>query len=1124
MTDIADRRARDEALDAGGSFIIQAPAGSGKTELLTQRFLALLARVEKPEEILAITFTRKAAGEMRDRILTALESAAGDKTPAASHEALTLRLAREARRRDRELGWGVMHSPARLKVMTIDSLHAILSRQMPLLSGAGGALAIADRPASLYREAARRTLMRAGDDDSSGAAARSLLAHLDNRFDRAETMLTGLLARREQWLPRVAGPGRLTENERRQWLEGSIRRQIEAGMAVARRACPADVLSGLPPLADFAARQLEAEGAESPVLACRGLTVWPDADARTLDQWKGLTEILMLKSGKDWRKTVTRTLGFPAGGRRETLDMRALLGRLQGEHGFLGELRDIRSAPDWRYPEGQWEMLNRLLTLLPECAAELTVVMREQGSSDYVAVSAAAHQALSDGDAPTELALSLDYLISPILVDEFQDTSRSQVRLLNELTAGWEAGDGRTLFCVGDPMQSIYGFREAEVGLFLETRRQGRINEVPIESLTLEVNFRSDQGVVDWVNETLKAVMPDQEEPRLGAVTYVPAVAFHASGDAPPLVCHAFEEDDGSAEAACVAEVVAGIRGRDPEADIAVLVRARSHLEHIAPKLKESGIRFQAVDIEPLLERPAIQDLLALTRALAHLADRTAWLAILRAPWCGLSLGELLRVATDPTRTIWEQLQENASSKIGESSRRRLMRLVGTLARAMDEIGRRPLHRAVEGAWLELGGPATLADQAGLEDARRFFERLRGLETAGELDEIADIDTLFTDLYAAPDPDASSRLQLMTIHKAKGLQFDYVLLPGLHRITGGNDKQLLHWMEVPRSDGSADLLLSAVEERGAERDPLHNYLRLQEDKKSAFELGRLLYVAVTRARRQVHLFGSIRFPEDDDERPRAPVRGSLLELLWPHCERPFVESLRERAPPPYPRASRDAAYPRLADDWSLPAPPPPLDWESGRHIPATDESQVEYWWAGRAARAVGTVVHRMLERLADSGQDAWYAGRLLDERALWERMLAEQGLEGGTARDASERVMRALNGILNDETGRWILFGDHDDARCELPVAGIVEGGVVHAIVDRSFVDADGTRWIIDYKTGEHEGADLESYLDREIERYQPQLERYAGLLAALSPGQDIRVGLYFPMHGALRSWKPPAA
>ena len=108
-----------------------------------------------------------------------------------------------------------MESPARLKVMTIDSLHAILSRQMPLLSGAGGALAIADRPESLYREAARRTLMRAGDNDETGAAVRALLTHLDNRFDRAEAMMAALLARREQWLPRVAGPGRLSEAERR---------------------------------------------------------------------------------------------------------------------------------------------------------------------------------------------------------------------------------------------------------------------------------------------------------------------------------------------------------------------------------------------------------------------------------------------------------------------------------------------------------------------------------------------------------------------------------------------------------------------------------------------------------------------------------------------------------------------------------------------------------------------------------------------------------------------------------------------------------------------------------------------------------------------------------------------
>jgi len=198
MREPIDSSARRQALDVSGSYIVQAPAGSGKTELLTQRYLALLGTVDRPEEVLAITFTRKAAGQMRDRILAALEQEA--------HEAETWRLARAARRRDAELGWGIMASPSRLKVLTIDAFHAVLSRQLPVLSGAGGSLAVADRPVLLYREAARRALEAAGDPDEDGAAARDVLAHLDNRFERAETMLVNLLARRDQWLRR-APPG-----------------------------------------------------------------------------------------------------------------------------------------------------------------------------------------------------------------------------------------------------------------------------------------------------------------------------------------------------------------------------------------------------------------------------------------------------------------------------------------------------------------------------------------------------------------------------------------------------------------------------------------------------------------------------------------------------------------------------------------------------------------------------------------------------------------------------------------------------------------------------------------------------------------------------------------------------
>ena len=129
---IADQEARSRALDPSTSFIVQAPAGSGKTGLLTQRFLVLLASVDAPEEIVAITFTRKAASEMRQRILQALERAGSDQPPERDHERRTWKLARHALVRDKALGWQLLDNPARLRIQTIDSLCTALARQMPI--------------------------------------------------------------------------------------------------------------------------------------------------------------------------------------------------------------------------------------------------------------------------------------------------------------------------------------------------------------------------------------------------------------------------------------------------------------------------------------------------------------------------------------------------------------------------------------------------------------------------------------------------------------------------------------------------------------------------------------------------------------------------------------------------------------------------------------------------------------------------------------------------------------------------------------------------------------------------------------------------------------------------------
>src|SRR5689334_4619948 len=158
-----DRASREHALDPTRSFIVQAPAGSGKTELLIQRFLTLLARVGAPEEVIAITFTRKAAGEMRKRVLDALSFAAAGKTPDNEQERITLPLADGVLDVDQRLGWGLVENPGRLRILTIDALCLSLAAQMPLLSRMGARPSPVDDATELYREAARETLAQIGD-------------------------------------------------------------------------------------------------------------------------------------------------------------------------------------------------------------------------------------------------------------------------------------------------------------------------------------------------------------------------------------------------------------------------------------------------------------------------------------------------------------------------------------------------------------------------------------------------------------------------------------------------------------------------------------------------------------------------------------------------------------------------------------------------------------------------------------------------------------------------------------------------------------------------------------------------------------------------------------------------
>ncbi len=1115
MTAPPDAAARARALNVTRSFIVQAPAGSGKTELLTQRYLRLLSGVERPEEVVALTFTRKAAGEMRARVLDALELARAAEPPVEAYRHTTWQLGREVLQQDVRQGWRLADQPVRLRILTLDALNALIARQMPYLSGAGADLVIAANAQDLYVHAARRVLQRIDAEPSQAAPVAQLLRQLDNRFAVAERLLADLLAKRDHWLHLITGRADVA----RAHLEAGLQHLLRDRLAALRAALPAGQAAELMELAATAAANLAERGSPSPIVACRELRTLPGNGTESLAIWCGIAELLLNHKDR-WRQSVNVIQGFPPERRQDKQRLRDLIVSLVDSEELRRQLAVCRRLPPARYTEDQWSVLSALVSVLPLAAAELELLFRERGEVDFIAQSRAALDALGNDLAPSDLALALDYRIGHLLVDEFQDTSRSQLDLLVRLTAGWQDGDGRTLFVVGDPTQSIYGFREADVGLFLAAKRSG-VGDVRLELLSLTANFRSQQRLVTWVNEVFGALLPAADELANGAVAHVRGSACLPAIEGDAVSVHASLAGHPPAEAETVIRLVQAARSEDPTQRIAILVRSRSHLADIAPRLSAAGLRFQAVEIEHLGHRPAVGDLLALTRALLHFADRSAWLAVLRAPWCGLTLADLHALVTQaPDTTVWDCMRERAG-QLSADGAARLHRTRSILQEHLSRRGRCDLRDWVEQAWIALGGPATLEERSDLANAETWFELLQKLDQAGDLPDVAQLEAFLEDLYAAPDTRADASLQLMTIHKAKGLEFDTVILPGLDKLPRRNEKPLLHWIEIARGPGPADLLLAPIGPRGGEADPLHACIAAMKLERERLEAQRLLYVAVTRAGRRVHLLGCVRLRQTGQVPVlSAPRAGSFLHGLWAELAPVFEQQTARMPLPPPPRwggGLRAHGIRRLVAGWEQPAPVDPVATVIGEMTDALPEPP-PYDWAGEPARRIGTVVHRALQRIAEEGAEAWGDARVTAFGPVVNAQLRAAGLPANALAEATQRVLDALRLTLADERGRWILGSERSDARCEYAVTGLHGRHLVNAVIDRSFVDNDGVRWVVDYKSSRHEGGALEIFLASELARYAAKLELYATLLRQLDD-RPVRAGLYFPLLAEWREW-----
>ncbi|MDP9007566.1 MAG: UvrD-helicase domain-containing protein [Pseudomonadota bacterium] len=1136
LSKVIDAAAREHAIASNGSVLVQAPAGSGKTTLLAQRYLRLLALVDAPERILALTFTRRAAQEMRQRVLSALSAASLSECPQGMNPN-TWNLGVAAKRRMDSINFNLELQPSRLRIETIDAFNSWLANQLPIAAGAGSALRVLPDAGPVYEEASRRALAHEGAD-RFGLAVDRVLELDDQRWRTLVKLIAEMLPSRDRWLPLLAGrlqaasaidPTQLSGVRRH--FDEDLRLLVTRVLLRAQEVLGREKVEALSALMHAAAQRLSDT---SPMAVWRdsGTTLQPDSI--DVARWRCLGTSLLTAEGA-LRKRVTITEGFPPGSADKSM-MTDLLTELDRDPSALDLLQELRTLPDPAYSDLAWARVREVAQVLVLAAAELDGVFREQGAVDFPAVSLAALRALGTAEAPTNLSLRIDYRLQHILVDEFQDTSSAQLELVRLLTAGWQKDDGRSIFCVGDPMQSIYGFRQAEVRAFLELAEEG-IGEVRFEVQRLRSNFRSDPSLVEWINACFAQLMPRTDDRNRGAIAFraSEAAVTRSESSEHAVQCSGFA--NRSAESKAIADMIAGALARHPQWRIAVLVRAKNHAREIAASLRAQKIAFRAVDIEPLQDRGTVRDIIMLTCALLHLGHRIAWLAVLRAPWAGLCLADLLSIA-HARPLVWDAIRDDAFlPSLSEDGRARVQRVRGILEAAFGVRNDTSIARWVERTWLGLGGPSCASSVQELDLAGAAFARLRSLEERG-MPDLPDLPQSFADLFA--DHGTASTVEIMTIHKAKGLEFDMIVLPALNRPVPGNHNQLLLHHQFARA-GRDGMVMAARPPVGTQSDLLFEFLRCQRRDAAILEAQRLLYVACTRAKWQLRLtavVGTVEDPDDlDDSISRkawVPASSSLLRVLWPVVGDQFVlqtDAAPAREAPAREVPAREAPAREVPETQTSGAPRGgplrrlPGDWPQGPHtapLPGEamtapqrrDETPI-FDWAGETARRVGSLIHAELQamNLTSLGEAAIRA-----RHGHYRRWLALHGVPQDRLEQATMRVVEALLGVHRDPRGRWILKSGYRGDLREHALSAHAQGEWVRVVFDRSFIDDAGVRWVIDYKTSQHQGSGLEQFLNREVERYRPQLHRYARLARRLGP-EPVRLGLYFPLMGAWREW-----
>ena len=1103
-----DSQARARAVDPRFNVALEASAGTGKTRVLVDRYINLLRAGVDPSSILAITFTRKAAAEMRERIMATLRAAAaaGEIPPARWREL-----------RDRT---------ADIAVSTIDAFCLSLLREFPLEADLDPAFSIADdtelpRLIDEALDRALRTCRSVARDDGNVALA---FAQLGER--RVRSGLTTLLSRR------IVAPEVLAK-----YLAASGAADLDIDAATRRAAT--SLISVLDSMRGGCDRFLDTGPLEPAFqLLARGLgqlraslEAAETLDAGTVQAVFSRAREHFLTQDGDARVRCP----YPKTAFASDADWQTHKGLVVGHaESVLRVSADYRRDLNLLVSRGIWRMFR-------VAEAEYRRTLDAHAVLDFSDLVLRALDLLRRMDDFAQSRYRLESRYHHVLVDEFQDTSRAQWELVSLLVQSWGEGAGLahtgplqpSIFIVGDRKQSIYAFRDADLSVLREASRylEGLRPDRDVRR-SISRSFRAVPPILAFINDVCHDI--DKAADRPDAFEYAQRDRFpidppSSTEDEASLGMVVADTPEACAEATAVeigCLLASGVTVRDRETgvrrairagDIGILFRTRESHREFEAALARHDIRSYVYKGLGFFDADEIKDVLALIWYLADPVSDLRAAALMRSRFFGISDEALRLLAPEVSQalrspaipTAWPQLAADDQQALDEArhSARRWLGLVDRLpaAELIDVI----LSESAYG--MELRGPRFPQARENLKKMRSLMRRIqnRGYGTLARM--AAHLDRLAVGDEANAAIDAFDAVNLMTVHAAKGLEFPVVFVVNLARGSGSR-RDPVRVTADPSGDGGA----VAVGDFQSEADDDHAAREREETK-------RLLYVALTRARDRLYLGTVLK------DGLMQPGRGSLGEVLPLSLRQQFVvttdaaewrassgavHSMRVCCPAtsvalepakagPHVSDGVGTGFSRLeghrpSDDFATltDTTPAPQTVAASVHDPSVLTAGPIGWSEHESDRTVGTLVHRMLERFGFEGD-----AKQLTRPSVWALFHARNAdpaeAADGSAADVCDRALEAYRAIcLRPEVRSLYMAGERWH---EVPFTMRLGESVWRGTIDCLVQTSPTTITVLEFKTG------------RRRREHDVQLQLYREAASRLFPGMRIETQLVYP-------------